>query len=189
MRYDSPQLAERLAVDYVLGQMPPRAQRRFERAAAEHATLAATVGAWSEQLAPLDAVTADETPPAHVWRRIERRLGGRRVGPVPVGRQIRARLLPRVFAAAAIAACVVLATSAVLDPAPLRGAVDALAERIGLRQWVVSAEHAPAADIGLSTMRLGVAERERPRWIRAGLLVSDEALPITAEQPPPPPPR
>jgi anti-sigma-K factor RskA len=74
MNYGRPELSERLAADYVLGLIPPRARRRFERAMAGDATLAALVAAWSERLAPLDEMTAEETPPAHVWRAIERRI-------------------------------------------------------------------------------------------------------------------
>jgi len=180
VNYSRPELGERLAADYVLGLMPRRARRRFERAMGGNATLAATVAAWSDRLAPLDSITAAEAPPANVWPAIERRIG-------PGAARPATRRVPafwQFFAATAIAAGVALAVFVVLNPAPLPNLVAALADRIGLSGWVEAAKHAPA-DIGLSTMRLGIPERERPRWLRAALLLTDQALPIANELPPP----
>ncbi len=183
MNYARPELGERLAADYVLGLMPARARRRFEREIAGNATLAAAVAGWSERLGPLDSLTRDETPPAHVWRRIEQRIG--LLKPLPAGR-------PRVFAFSwrgllmvAMAACAAIAIIVAVDPAPVRNEVAALAEKTGLDGWITSAQHT-APDIGLSTMRLGVAERERPRWLRAALLLTDDALPVAKDLAAPP---
>jgi anti-sigma-K factor RskA len=74
MRYDSPELRERLAGDYVLGTMPRRARHRFERLMATDPALARLVGDWADRLLPLDDPTPAEEPPARVWRAIERRL-------------------------------------------------------------------------------------------------------------------
>jgi anti-sigma-K factor RskA len=178
MNYDRPELGGRLAADYVLGLMPSRTRRRFEREMAGNATLAAAVAGWSERLGPLDSLTADETPPAHVWRRIEKRIGA-----VAPARATRTRVFAfswRGFAIAAMAACAAIAIIVAVDPAPVRNEIAALAEKTGLDGWIASAEHA-APDIGLSTMRLGVSERERPRWLRAGLLLTDEALPAAKD--------
>src|ERR1700744_4258553 len=98
MNYARPERGERLAADYVLGMMPPRARQRFERAMATNATLAAIVAAWSDRLAPLDTLTADEPPPARVWHAIDRRVG-------PGARQpatIRLRFSWRLFAPATL---------------------------------------------------------------------------------------
>jgi anti-sigma-K factor RskA len=183
MNYDLPQLGERLAADYVLGLMPAGARRRFEREVASNATLAAAVAGWSERLGPLDAMTADETPPPHVWRHIEQRIGA--VAPVPAAVRSRSfRFTWRGFAAAAVGACAAIAIYVAVNPGPVRDEVAMLAEKTGLDGWIASAEHA-APDIGLSTMRLGVPERERPRWLRAALLLTDETRPIAEDLTPP----
>lgn len=179
MNYDLPQLGERLAADYVLGMMPVRARRRFEREIAGNATLAAAVAGWSEQLGPLDAATPDQTPPAHVWRRIEQRIGA----VVPRRAAVRTRSFSvfwRGFAAAAVAASAVIAIYVAVNPGPAHDEIAMLAEKTGLDGWIASAQHA-APDIGLSTIRLGVPERERPRWLRAALLLTSDARPIAED--------
>jgi anti-sigma-K factor RskA len=74
MRYDDPELRERLAAEYVLGTMPSRARRRFDRLIAADPLLARMVGDWADRLAPLDEATPAEAPPARVWRAIEARI-------------------------------------------------------------------------------------------------------------------
>ncbi len=184
MRYERAELGERLAADYVLGMMPRRARRRFERAMAGSATLAAAVAGWSESLGLLDAMTEDEMPPARVWRAIERRIGPTTHLPAPARRRVGPRTFWRGLAATAIAACAAVAIIIALNPAPLPNLVEALAEKTGLPGWIAAVQHAPA-DIGLSTIALGVPERERPRWIRAALLLTGDALPLTADPPQP----
>jgi anti-sigma-K factor RskA len=179
MNYDLPQLGERLAADYVLGMMPVRARRRFEREIAGNATLAASVAGWSERLGPLDAATPDQPPPAHVWRRIEQRIGA--VAPVRAAARTRSvGFWWRSFATAAVAACAAIAIYVAVCPGPARDEVAMIAEKTGLDGWIASAQHA-APDIGLSTIRLGVPERERPRWLRAALLLTDDARPIAED--------
>jgi anti-sigma factor RsiW len=180
MRYERPELGERLAADYVLGMMPLRARRRFERAMAGHATLAAAVAGWGELLAPLDATATEEPPPARIWQAIERRVGPRlrQAARWPA----EALVVWRALALTAIAACAALLIYIAVDPAPLSNLAEAVAAKTGLSGWMASAEHAPA-DIGLSTIRLGVPERERPRWLRAALLLTDDTVPLTAAPP------
>jgi anti-sigma-K factor RskA len=181
MRYDQSQLGPRLAADYVLGLMPDRARRRFERVIGRNATLAATVAGWSERLGPLDAATEDIAPPAYVWRAIERRIGaGARVAATRPRANL--RYFWRAFAMSAIAASTAIAIYIALNPTPLPTTVEALAEKIGLPGWVEAARHAPV-DVGLSTMRFGISERERPRWIRAALLLTGDAQPLTVPAP------
>ncbi len=74
MRYDNPELRERLAAEYVLGTMPLRVRRRFERLMAADFELTQRVGDWADRLAPLDDATPAEAPPAWVWRMIEARI-------------------------------------------------------------------------------------------------------------------
>jgi anti-sigma-K factor RskA len=180
MNYDRPELGERLAADYVLGLMPVRARQRFEREIAGNATLAAAVAGWSERLAPLDSPTVAQIPPAHVWHRIEQRVGS--AAPVRAKAPKRVGFFWRCSGMAIAAACAAIAIYVAVNPTPVRDEVAALTAKTGLDGWIASVRQA-APDIGLSTMRLGVPERERPRWLRAALLLTNDALPLTAEQP------
>jgi len=202
VNYARPQRGERLAADYVLGMMPPRARRRFERAMATNATLSATVAAWSDRLAPLDTLTAEEAPPARVWRAIDQRIGDQRIGDQRIGdRRIGDRrdapaphlgqgarrggfgFFWRGFGAITIAACAAVAIYIAIDPAPLTDVVAELTDKTGLPRMIEAAKNNAPADIGLSTIRLGVPERERPRWLRAALLLTDDAVPLTGPAP------
>jgi anti-sigma-K factor RskA len=175
MNYGRPELGERLAADYVLGLMPARARRRFEQAMAQSATLAATVAGWSELLGPLDTLAHDEAPPERVWRAIEQQ-----VGPGAAARARGPLAFWRGFGAIAFATAAAVSIFLAVSPRPLPNAVETLAEKAGLSGWIATANQAPA-DIGLSTMALGVPERERPRWIRAALLLTGDTLPVTVE--------
>jgi hypothetical protein len=178
MNYARPERGERLAADYVLGMMPPLARRRFERVMATNATLAAIVAAWSDRLAPLDTLIAEEAPPARVWRAIDRR-----VAPGSIMRQVAPQrgfgFFWRSFGAIAVAACAAVAIYIVVNPAPVANMVAELTGKIGLSKVIEAARENAPADIGLSTIRLGVPERERPRWLRAALLLTDDAVPLT----------
>jgi anti-sigma-K factor RskA len=175
MNYGRPELGERLAADYVLGLMPARARRRFERALAANATLAAAVAGWSERLAPLEATTDNETPPARVWRAIEQRIG--LVAPSPAPARTGPFALWRGLAAFALAGCAAVVIYISVQPMP-SATVAELAGKVGLSDFFASAQRMP--DVGLSTMALGVSERERPRWIRAALLATNDALRVAA---------
>jgi anti-sigma-K factor RskA len=182
MRYERPELAERLAADYALGVMPARARRRFERAVAANATLAAAVAGWSERLAPLDTITAAEAPPARVWRAIVQRIGPAAATPARTPPRAGRFIVWRGLGALALAACAAVVIYVSVQPTP-SATVAELAGKVGLSNVVVSARRMP--DIGLSTMALGVSERERPRWIRAALLLTGDALPVIGAAPPP----
>lgn len=76
MDYSRPDLADRLAADYVAGTLRGRARRRFEALLPAHPMLRDSVRAWQDRLMPLTLSLVPEAPPAHVWQRIEARLGG-----------------------------------------------------------------------------------------------------------------
>lgn len=76
MDYSRPELADRLAADYVAGTLRGRARRRFEALLPAHAALRAAVRAWQDRLMPLTAAIAPQQPSPAVWRRIEARIGG-----------------------------------------------------------------------------------------------------------------
>lgn len=78
MDYGRPELAERLAADYVAGTLRAGARRRLEALLPAHAGLRAAVRAWEQRLLPLTAVLPPQQPSPQVWRRIEARLGGAR---------------------------------------------------------------------------------------------------------------
>jgi anti-sigma-K factor RskA len=72
-------LREKLAAEYVLGTLTGGARRRFEGWMHNDAALRRTTTEWHDRLMPLAQLTGEKTPPARVWRGIERRLGiGRR---------------------------------------------------------------------------------------------------------------
>jgi anti-sigma-K factor RskA len=68
-------LQERLAAEYALGTLRGRARARFRRWLREDAASARSVAEWEARLAPLIEAVAEVAPPAHLWRRIERRIG------------------------------------------------------------------------------------------------------------------
>jgi anti-sigma factor RsiW len=179
MNYDHPELGERLAIDYVLGMMPVRTRRRFERVMAHDATIASRVAGWSERLGPLDTATDDQTPPAYVWRRIEQRINATDPARVPA-RGWLFGISWRGFGIAAAAACAAIAIYVAVNPALVKNEVAVFAERTGFDGWLASAQQTPP-DVGLSTMRLGVSERERPRWLRAALLLTNDAMPVAKD--------
>ena len=74
MDYSRPDLADRLAADYVSGTLRGQARRRFEALLPAHANLRAAVQAWHEQLMPLTASIPPVQPPPEVWQRIEARI-------------------------------------------------------------------------------------------------------------------
>ena len=76
MDYSRPELADRLAADYVTGTLRGPARRRFEALLPAHATLRAAVRSWHDRLMPLTASVAPVQPPPEVWKRIEARISG-----------------------------------------------------------------------------------------------------------------
>lgn len=135
MRYDHPELRDRLAGEYVLGTMPARARRRFERLMRDDATLTALVGAWEERLAPLDEATEPVAPSERVWRAIDRRVGPG--APAPAQRRGRGFWFWRELAIGAAAACLALILFVALAPKPPQARVVAiLADDSGQPAWV-----------------------------------------------------
>jgi anti-sigma-K factor RskA len=76
MNYARPELADRLAAEYVLGSLQGPARRRFETLLPAHPMLRAAVARWEARLVPLSGSVPPVTPPAHVWTAIERRVHG-----------------------------------------------------------------------------------------------------------------
>lgn len=137
MKYESPELRERLAREYVLGTLPRLARRRFERLIAADATLAALVADWAERFAPLDDATPDETPPDRVWHAIEQRIG---LAP-PLPASVRSRLGALAFwrgaaiAVGAVCAALVLYVATLTAPSTPR-VIAVLADTSGQPAWI-----------------------------------------------------
>ena len=68
-----PQL-ERLAAEYVLGTMQPRARRRLEAVMRRSAAVQAAVDVWSNRLHQLSRIEFDLDPSPALFSRIERRI-------------------------------------------------------------------------------------------------------------------
>lgn len=76
MDYSRPELADRLAADYVAGTLRGGARRRFESLQGAHPVLRQAVRDWQARLMPLTASVAPVQPSPQVWQRIEARIGG-----------------------------------------------------------------------------------------------------------------
>src|SRR5690349_4855552 len=76
MDYSHPDLAERLAADYVAGTLRGPARRRFEALLPAHPRLRDAVREWQSRLMPLTVAVDPEKPPHAVWQRIEASIGG-----------------------------------------------------------------------------------------------------------------
>ncbi len=74
MDYGRPELADRLAAEYVAGTLRGPARRRFEGLLPAHPMLRASVRAWQDRLMPLTASLPSRQPSADVWRGIETRI-------------------------------------------------------------------------------------------------------------------
>lgn len=76
MDYSRPDLAERLAAEYVTGTLRGPARRRLEQLLPAHPTLRAAVKRWEAGLMPLTSSVLPQTPSTEVWKRIVARIGG-----------------------------------------------------------------------------------------------------------------
>ena len=76
MDYGRPELADRLAAEYVAGTLRGPARRRFESLLPAHPMLREATRAWQARLMPLTAPIAPMQPSGDVWRRISKRIGG-----------------------------------------------------------------------------------------------------------------
>jgi anti-sigma-K factor RskA len=74
MDYGRPDLADRLAAEYVLGTLRGPARRRFERLLPAHPALREGVAQWQARLEPLAASIEPVNAPPRVWQRIESTL-------------------------------------------------------------------------------------------------------------------
>jgi anti-sigma-K factor RskA len=76
MDYSRPELADRLAAEYVAGTLRGGARRRFEGLLPAHPLLREATRAWQERLMPLTVSIAPVQPSGEVWRKVSERIGG-----------------------------------------------------------------------------------------------------------------
>lgn len=74
MRFADETLRDKLAAEYVLGTLSPRARRRFEIYLRGNPQLRRAVSEWETRLGPLTGVLPSTEPPARVWQAIQTRL-------------------------------------------------------------------------------------------------------------------
>jgi anti-sigma-K factor RskA len=86
MDYSRPDLADRLAAEYVAGTLRGAARRRLEALLPAHPQLRAAVQAWQARLIPLTLSVEPVQPPRAVWQRIEKRIGGAAAAPAAPAR-------------------------------------------------------------------------------------------------------
>ncbi|MBV8133527.1 MAG: anti-sigma factor [Alphaproteobacteria bacterium] len=143
MRYDDPELRDQLAAEYVLGTMPSRSRRRFERLMADDPTLARLVGAWADRLTPLDTATPAEEPPARVWRAVEARIAADAAPPAFEHRWFGSLAFWRGLSIAACTAAAALIIYIAAFPArmgpPIPAVVAVLADQSGDPNWIAIA--------------------------------------------------
>jgi anti-sigma-K factor RskA len=77
MRYNDPQLVQRLAAEYVLGTLSGRARRRFERWMTDSYHVRSAVWHWERQLIPLAQAASSVQPRAQVWEQVIERTGAK----------------------------------------------------------------------------------------------------------------
>ena len=85
-RPDRRERLDRVAAEFALGTLSPRARARLARAARSDPAVAQAINDWEQRLAGLAASIPAVTPPPRVWSRIEERLGLARASQSPVGR-------------------------------------------------------------------------------------------------------
>jgi anti-sigma-K factor RskA len=94
MKYDRPELLDRLAAEYVFGLMSARVRRRFQAIQRTLPAAQQAVQTWEQLFSPLARSVPPEQPSATVWEAIDRRVGGQPSGPVAMASAWRAWLRP-----------------------------------------------------------------------------------------------
>lgn len=187
MKYESAELREQLAAEYVLGTMPRLTRRRFERLVAEDPTWSREIADWTERFVPVNEPTPETDPPAHVWRAIERHVQGAGAREIPRPGWLESLALWRGIALAATAAAAALMLYVTVSPAPSTATVVAvLNDSSGEPGWLalsgpgraeisIAATHPLAEDASHSFELWGIAAGE-PRPL--GLLHSQPDRPL-----------
>jgi anti-sigma-K factor RskA len=120
MDYGRPDLADRLAAEYVIGTLRGGARRRFESLLPAHALLRDATAAWLDRLMPLTLALPPIQPSGQVWRRISDHIenGRKEAGAAPRAWQRLSfwRGLSALASIAAIGLAVLLANPGAVPP-------------------------------------------------------------------------
>lgn len=81
MRYDHPDLPDRLGAEYALGTLRGLARRRYERLLQSRPLWREALVRWEDRLHGLADTVPAVSPPPQVWQAVERRLGWQREAP------------------------------------------------------------------------------------------------------------
>lgn len=195
MNYRTPERADALAAQYVLGTMSARARARFARLARGDPVLAAAIRAWEDRLSPLAESVAPVEPPASVWSAILARID-RAAASTPERRTVWAtvslwRGLALTGFATAIALALVLLSPPLERPAATlvvvlagqdaKPALVASADRNGRLLTIKAvAPLSPGADRSLQLWALPAAGNPRPLGLVPASGVVQIALPVDA---------
>lgn len=164
MNYNTPQLRELLAGEYMLGTLTGAARRRFERLMLQDADLRATVAAWERRFAPLYDEIPPVTPPPRVWAQIERRIA-------PPGRERFWQRLSFWRPAALLAGlAVVFLTYFQLAPIaqPPARLLAVLSDKDTQPAWIVRAHDAERIDIAVLRTPPTSPDRAYELWLLPG---------------------
>jgi len=75
MKYNNPELIERLSAEYVLGTLHGKARDRFERLMENSHRVRMAVWNWENHITPIAAVAPPVKTPLHLWPGIKSRIG------------------------------------------------------------------------------------------------------------------
>lgn len=137
MDYSRPLLIDALASSYVQGTLHGSARRRFETLLPAHPAMRNAVHRWQARLAPLSQSVAPLTPPASVWRGIERRLFGAAIAPQAWWHKLLSSAgVWQAFSA--VTACLAMVALGLLTTASQAPVVIVLNSGAGVQQFVAS---------------------------------------------------
>ncbi len=137
MKYENQTLVSQLAAEYVLGTLHGKARLRFERLAQERADVQQQIDQWREHFSSLDHAVQPASPPASVWRGIQKRL---RAEPRYSANAMRFWQVLSGFASTLAIACLAFIAISVIQP-PIQ--TDERIALIGENEaplWVISAD-------------------------------------------------
>ncbi|HEX4523898.1 MAG TPA: anti-sigma factor [Casimicrobiaceae bacterium] len=195
MNYRTPERADALAAQYVLGTLSARARARFARLARGDAVLDAAIRGWEDRLSPLAQSVMPVEPPARVWSAILARID-RAAGSTPERRTVWATVsLWRGLALTGFATAIALALVLLAPPLerPAATLVVVLAGQDAKPAFVASADRngrlltikavapvSPGADRSLQLWALPAAGNPRSLGLVPASGVVQIALPVEA---------
>lgn len=196
MNYRTPERADALAAQYVLGTLSARARARFARLARGDPVLVAAVRAWEDRLSPLAESVPPVEPPERVWTGILARIGRADTGSTSERRTVWATVsLWRGLALTGFATAIALALVLLSPPLerPQATLVAVLAGQDAKPAFLASADRngrlltikalaplSPGADRSLQLWALPATGNPRPLGLVPASGIVQIALPVAA---------